>query len=597
MVHISLDPDRPGFLVRGGAVGGQDVVHNRLIQIPGMVRRARGTPVQTVGVYRFGMTYPAARGLLGINSMPVDWEPDAHLAAQQLLSRLFQRDSYLTLKGFTDGVWPTAERPMSHQAVGLLALEAVKWRQLIEDDTGTGKTPLALWAFHRSPSERCLVLCPAFVKHKWGRAVTQFLGEPAVVIGGTAAQRANQFVAAREASVVVINYELLRYLSHDQRAFLTAFAKGQFAIYDESQYLRSARSQRTEIVKEEYHPEHLLLLTATPVENTVLDLYAQLTLLEPDLWRNSHEFENRYLVTFPMKVGKRRTKLIQRVAGGKNLDELNQIQRCYAWAPRKLCDLTGLPEVRYVPIELELDPESRRFYDRLRDWWLFEFGDSVDDGESVFGPRAKTALDAATRLVQVAQSYVGGVPEPLLPVVHTQSKHWRKIPGRPNELFMPQGVKAQWLIEHVESLWRQDRRAVVFSQFNAPLAWFHNHWAEDSRFLHGALTNEKKDEIIDGFLNGSGRVLNAQIRMAQGWDCYTVQDAIMYGFWWEPSKNHQAVGRLHRRGQKGTVTVYEPIVMATIEERIKQALELKKGDMDTALASWSFADLKGAVEG
>jgi hypothetical protein len=557
-----------------------------------------------VGRYRFPLSYVAAASLLTLEQeYRARWEEPAHQAAEGMARALLARDSMLVRGCAMDLTWPTDRTPRVHQKRALAALHAVNYRQLVTDEMGVGKSPLALWAFwdvynrhatgpHSKWAQRMLILCPAPVKRKWVREVTATLGMTAVMIDGPAKKRGDQFVELRDATVCVMNYDLLRFLSEAQREQLHQWVYDQFAVYDESHYLRNHYSGRSKFVAE-FKPRYLLELTGTPIENQVDDLYHQLILLQPGLWRNEWEFESRYLETFMLKVGggkKKATK--KKIARTKNLDELSRVQTCYSFG-RKLCDVTDLPPVQEIEIPLVLDAPARKFYKQLRDWWLLEFEDTPDD--NVFSPRVKSSLEAAQRLLQVAESFIGGVPEPLLPMVAQQSKYWEKIPHRPNELFAPKGVKASWLMETVENLWKQDRRSVVFCPYNAPLFWFKDHWGDDARLLHGALSSAAKDEIIDTFLQGSGRVLLAQLRMAIGWDAYTVQDCIFYGWMWEPAKNRQAVGRLHRIGQKGTVNVYHPFVVDTLEERVREALAAKEGDAEKALAHWSFADLREAV--
>lgn len=603
MLSVTLSQEPTEFIVTGGAPGGHDRVHNRLIRIPGMRRRSR--PNSDVGRYAFPPSYPVAAALLTLGDFPVEWRDGAREHAEELGRRLLGRDTALTKHAAVDPEcipWPTERRPYDHQLRALMALRHVRHVQMCTDDMGLGKTLVALWGFwdcaNRYPQlwrRHCLVLCQATTKYKWLREVRATLGDSVapLLIDGTPRQRAKQFVQLRDSNLCIINYDLLRYLNDAQREQLKDFVRGEFAVYDESQMLRNHLSRRSALVAE-YEPQFCMELTGTPIENQVDDIYHQLVLLQPQLWRNEHEFENRYCVMRSFAVGKQKKKQRTVVARGKNLDELNQVRACYSFG-RKMGEVSGLPEYTETEVPLQLDKASAEFYQRLRDWWLLEFNDTPEN-EPIFSPRVKTSLEAAARLLQVAQSYIGGVPEPLTPFVAQQNKLWEKIPNRPNELFMPGAVKAQWLIETVEQLWKQDRRVVVFSQFNAPLFWFQQRWGDDARFLHGGLTSKAKDEVVDRFLHGSGKVLLAQLRMAAGWDAYTVQDCIFYGWMWEPSKNRQAIGRLHRNGQKGTVHVLHPVVMGTLEEKVRAAIAAKEGDSDKVMSSWTFADLKEAIE-
>ena len=173
-------------------------------------------------------------------------------------------------------------------------------------------------------------------------------------------------------------------------------------------------------------------------------------------------------------------------------------------------------------------------------------------------------------------------------------KYAEKIEGRPGHLIFPQSTKLAWLMETIESIIIQGGQPVIFSRFNTPLFWLVDKF-HDCEMLHGGVPNKRRDEIINDFQDHKVRVLFVQIKLAEGWNATASQDAIFYGRDWSPAVNSQAVDRLHRIGQKGTVNVQIPIVRATFETTLHKKLVAKAADAAVSLADMTIKELRAAL--
>jgi SWI/SNF-related matrix-associated actin-dependent regulator 1 of chromatin subfamily A len=560
---------------------------------------------------------------LDLPGLDLQWSPLAASKRDEILRHL-QDAKHALAGGSLPLEWPTPtdRKPLPHQWRAIHAARSMGWRVLVADDMGLGKTSEALWMVHDSGSRRLLVVCPVSVKLNWQAEIAVTLGPTwhTVVVDGTRKQRADQLVDlvsldqalaladAKNANsgdlraACVINYDLLRHLEPDQMKALHTFATNGFAIGDESHYLKSRDAERTELVAALFgKAKHVALLSGTPVRDTVEDLFSQLDIARPGMIRSYSAFADRFLVTKEVEFGKRR---VRKVVGSKNVDELNALVNTVQIRRRKEEVLDLPPKVHTYPL-LQLDDMTGRVYEAMKKWAKIELekvlAQPVDESApplTIWSPRAKSAVEAAMRLEQIAQGFLGGIPEPLLAQITPLLKHAERIPGRPGEVIFPTAPKLRWLEETVESVLLQQGAPIIFTRFNAPAVWLQQRGFDGAPpvgFMHGGLTAEGKSDVVTKFQSGHLRVLLCQVKIAEGWNATRCQDVLFLGRDWSPAINHQAEDRAHRMGQRGTVNVQIPVVQGTIEEMVHKRLLAKDCDAQNALASLTILELMEAL--
>lgn len=507
-------------------------------------------------------------------------------------------------------------QPMAHQVRAIRALEAMHFRALLADDMGLGKTATAIWAWQQSGAVRATVLCPKTVKRNWQREIEATLDDVQVlVVEGTARQRSDVFGFLRHhlahpggRCAAVINYDLLHRLSEPEQKVLREWAHDGFLICDESHYVKNRKAARTQFIFNELAGEEdgaafRLCLSGTPVRNTLEDLWAQLQIVRPGIYSSFGQFDRFHLVRGKAEFsysraadGKTKRTVQSVVRGVQAKEQLNAIVNTCQVRRRKE-DVLTLPEKVFSYPEFELDEGTAKVYRAMRDFALVELAELPDE-TNVFAPGAKTALEATLRLEQIAQGFLGGIPPAYLERVSPLiEKIAEKIEGREGHVMFPGSAKVEWLLETVESIRLQGGKPLVFSRFNTPMFWLAGQ-VENAAVLHGGLSSEQRDTILDLFLGGATDVLFCQVRLAEGWNAVVSQDVVFYGRDWSPAVNAQAVDRVHRIGQKGTVQVQIPVIEKTFEAYLHRKLQAKQRDADVALKSLSIGELKKVlVEG
>lgn len=557
---------------------------------------------------------------LDLPGLDLQWSPAAAAKRDELLRRL--QEAKLAIGGGSLPLnWPTptSREPLPHQWRAVHAARALGWRVLLADDMGLGKTSEALWMAHDASAVRLLVVCPVSVKYNWKTEIEVTLGSGwhIVVIDGTPKQRADQLVkvaeldkaidaaagptpAGRVCGAVVINYDLLRHLTEQQMATLRTFADGLcFHIADECHYLKGRETERTELVQDLFKGRgYVVAMSGTPVRDTVEDLYSQAEIVRPGIFRSYTAFADRYLVLREVEFGK---KKVRKVVGAKNVEELNAIVNTFQIRRRKE-DVLDLPPKMHTYPQLQLDDTTGRVYEAMKRFAKIELERVLmEEGPAakptIWSPRAKTGVEAMLRLEQIAQGFLGGIPEPLMQQITPLLRDAERITGRPTEVIFPNAPKLRWLIDTIESVVLQGGSPIVFSRFNAPLFWLAQHRFAGAMpaVMHGGMSAAEKQQAVRGFQDGVTRVLLCQVKIAEGWNATRCQDVLFLGRDWSPAINHQAEDRAHRMGQKGTVNVQIPVVQGTIEVLVDRRLRAKDADAQQALAGLTIEELLEAL--
>lgn len=546
------------------------------------------------------------------NAITLHWSEPAVIKRNALLTRMSSAGAFLTstgLGGRSAVPWPTERIPRDYQWRGICAMQAMDCRVLLEDEMGLGKTSTSLWAMDRMAVKRLLVICPVSAKYNWENEIKQTLGDrwSSIVVDGTPKQRASQLVEWKAYDpalkiAIIINYDLLRYLSDEQLVTLKLFAAGQGALCDESHYVKSRDSKRTKLVMEiTKDARYVSCISGTPIRNMADDLFTQVEILRPGVWTSYSDFAKRHLVIQNIKFGKRE---VRKPVGTKNLAELNAIVNTFA-IKRTKAEVSDIPPQVYSYPELQLEGDLRKVYDAMKDFAKIELqglldgpGDVPNQPLTIWNPRAKSAVEQAMRCEQVAQGFIGGIPEPLMQQITPFLNDAERIEGRPNELIFPSAPKLVWLIEAIEVVLGQSGAPIVFSRFNAPMFWLQSKLAAmgiKARFMHGGMAAFEKNQSVLDFAGKQFDVLLVQVKIAEAWNATRCRDVLFLGRDWSPAINAQAVGRAHREGQTGTVNVQIPLVRKTIEILIDRRLKAKNADATMALRNLTIAELLEAL--
>ena len=422
-------------------------------------------------------------------------------------------------------------RPYQKQGVYWLRfLEDAGLSGLLADEMGLGKTLqtltwLALPRTDGGPRAPALIVCPTSLVRNWeaeSRKFTPWLRT--LVVSGP--DRANSFPAIADADIVVTSYALL------QRDLETAYLGRPFSVVvlDEAQHIKNRGTKNAKAVKM-LEARRRLVLTGTPVENSVADVWSIFDFLSPDYLGEYESFKAAF--EDPIRDGAD--------AAGEVLARLKRKLHPFILRRLKKMVAKDLPDkivkVSYCPMSDDAQREYSEALARTR---------AQAGGVIKAKGFAKSKFELLAMLMKLRQIASRAKVEP----------------------FMEQLVSA------VEG----GHKILVFSQFVTMLKTLSERLREEGiRFCY--LDGSTKDRL--GECNRFNRTPEIPVflisLMAGGTGLnLTGADMVMhYDPWWNPAVEDQATDRAHRIGQKKTVYVMKMIAAGSIEEKVL-ALQRRK---------------------
>ncbi|MBK6887669.1 MAG: DEAD/DEAH box helicase [Tetrasphaera sp.] len=415
---------------------------------------------------------------------------------------------------------------------------------ILADDMGLGKTlqAIALLEHARSAgelTEPVLVIAPTSMLGVWAAEAARFAPELRVVVLGETSRKRGRSLAESVAGahVVVTSYAVARL---DADAFGDLPWRG--LILDEAQYVKN-HAGKTHHVLRGLRAPFRLAMTGTPLENSLMDLWALLALVAPGLYPRADRFSEFY--RRPIESG----------ASPEVLDRLRRRVKPLMLRRTKDMVATDLPEKQEQQLSVELKPAHRRIYDqhlqRERQRVLGLLDDPVGNRVAILAALTRLRqLSLDPRLVDPERT-AGGIP-----------------------------AKIETLAEQLAELRSEGHRALVFSQFTTFLKLVQSHLHEQgitTEYLDG--TTRRRAEVIARFKEGDATAFLISLKAGGVGLTLTEADYVyVLDPWWNPAAEAQAIDRAHRIGQDKMVMVYRLISTGTIEEKVV-ALQHRKRDL------------------
>ena len=193
------------------------------------------------------------------------------------------------------GEWPVQETKVPlypYQREGMLHL-AFNGRALLADEMGLGKTIQAIAAcalLHRlGQADRVLVVAPASLKTEWEEQIRRFTDLSWRLVFGPRRERLRTYARDGAAFFTVVNYEQMRSDSLDVNAQL----RPEVVVLDEAQRIKNWSAKTTQAVKR-LRSRYAFVLTGTPIENRIDELYSLMDFIDPNILGPLFRFNREY---------------------------------------------------------------------------------------------------------------------------------------------------------------------------------------------------------------------------------------------------------------------------------------------------------------
>jgi superfamily II DNA or RNA helicase len=442
---------------------------------------------------------------------------------------------------------------------------------ILADEMGLGKT-LQTLAFlssaSASPKLPSLVVCPTSLVFNWVAEAQRFTSQ-LKVIGLHGANRHKLFEEIPRSDLVVTSYALIR-------RDLERYQQFEFdtVILDEAQHIKNRATQNAQAVKM-VRSQHRLVLTGTPLENSVLDLWSIFDFLMPGYLGSAKDFKERYEVPIAREKS---AETQMRLARRLKPFILRRLKRDVAKdLPAKIEQVTFC----------ELNDEQRTLYQQVMEFSRKEVLEAV--GAQGLAKSKLVIFTALLRLRQICcdlrllnlEGRTSRVPD------QTDPSASREV--RPSE---NDSGKVEAFDELLQEIVDGGHRVLVFSQFTSMLSLLKEKLNEQQIefcYLDGSTTN--RGEVVDKFQRGGVPVFLISLKAGGvGLNLTGADTVIHFDPWWNPAVEDQATDRAHRIGQTKVVTSYKLITRGTVEEKILTLQQKKRDIIKATLGEEQFTE-------
>jgi SNF2 family DNA or RNA helicase len=480
----------------------------------------------------------ALLGLLGRLSGSPAVDPAASALVDQAVAVL-RRPGFDTLLSLPQ----LAFTPFDYQQeTAATVLRRMRGRAILADEVGLGKTIeaglIAAELRMRGLADRTLVITPAGLVEQWRDELERKFGLPTAILSGNDAipdGRGNQPVLL--ASLAAARRDPLK-----TRLTATGW---DLVIADEAHRLRSTRSASGKLVRA-LSSRFLLLLTATPVENRLQDLYEMISLVAPGLLGTPSQFRTRHAAPGGD------------VRSPRNLTELRARTRQVMVRHRRSEVALRLPQRLAETVLVTPDTDERDMYAELAERIR------IEAKEAPAGRRM--ALRSVARLA-------GSTPAAAAPTLRKLG--WTDLATAAEAITNP--AKVRLLTTKLGEHAARGEKVLVFTAFRQTLdavAASTRAAGIDAAAYHGSLRRADKELAIGAFRDDKPVLLSTE-SAGEGRNLQFCHVMINLDLPWNPMQIEQRLGRLHRIGQTHDVLLTNLACRGTIEERILHTLETK----------------------
>ena len=458
---------------------------------------------------------------------------------------------------------------------------------------------------------RVLVVCPKSVMVNWQLETARFAPsltttaftsslitpKPETPDPKPSAASSDSQLSALNTHLLIANYTQLR-------LYADAFAAESWdaVILDEGQNIKNPASATASAARA-LRTAHRLVLTGTPVENRLLDLWSLFSFAQPGLLGGQSAFKRLYNDKLDPAA---RTRLAQRVKHFLLRRTKSQVARDLPARIEEeiIVDLEG-PQRALYDAELKrtrallLGVKNNREFDSQR----FNILQSllrlrqiccdprlVGAGELPKSPPKKSAAKSAAKsapadsVISHSKSKKASSPSESSVTSDAQLSKLSSQPPSPNSLPLP-SAKLEALLDTLEPLMAEGHKVLVFSQFVTMLELIRVELTARG-IAHLLLTGqtENRQALVEKFqADPAIPVFLLSLKAAgSGLNLTAASYVVLFDPWWNPAVEARAIDRTHRIGQKNQVMAYRLIARNTVEEKIR-ALQKEKAALAAAV--------------
>ena len=426
---------------------------------------------------------------------------------------------------------------------------------IIADEMGLGKTIQAIGTAILKKEifdfRKTLVVCPASLKEQWKKEIEKFSDEKAMVIQGLPDEREKQY-QDKDHFFFIVNYEtILRdHLALNKAGF-------DFLILDEAQRIKNFETKTASSIRR-LQFKHVLVITGTPIENRLIDIFSIVGAINPYFFGPLWEFSYQHCLFDPEKHNK--------INGYYDLQKLNKRLEPILLRREKRKVLDQLPNVQQFNVPVNLSPLQA------------EYHASYTRGiAQIIRKKFLTPYD-----LQKLQL--------LLASMRMVCDSTYLIDEETNE--SPKLDELKYILLEKLDVANSDCKIIIFSEWVKVHKLIGQVLRENNigfAELNGSVPVKLRGDLIRKFeTNPHCKIFLSTEAGGSGLNLQVADTLINFELPWNPAKKNQRIGRIDRLGQKSNkLTIFNFITRNSIEQQIASGLLVKQNLFDGVLDSAS----------
>ncbi|CAO4370074.1 unnamed protein product [Caenorhabditis nigoni] len=423
---------------------------------------------------------------------------------------------------------------------------------ILADEMGLGKTLqtislLGYMKHYKNQASPHLVIVPKSTLQNWLNEFNKWCPSinAHILIGDEAARNVilRDVVLPQKFDVLCTTYEMMLKVKTQLRKL-----NWKYIIIDEAHRIKNEKSKLSETVRE-LNSQNRLLITGTPLQNNLHELWALLNFLLPDIFTSSEDFDS----WFSSEAMSGNIDLVQR---------LHKVLQPFLLRRIKSDVEKSLLPKKEVKVYVGLSKMQREWYTKI----LLKDIDVINGAGKVEKARLMNILMHLRKCVNHPYLFDGAEPGP----PYTTDQHLVDNCG-----------KMVVLDKLLSRLQEQGSRVLIFSQFSRMLDLLEDYcWWRKYEYcrLDGSTAHVDRTAAIEAYNAPDSKKFIFMLTTRAGGlgiNLATADVVIIYDSDWNPQSDLQAMDRAHRIGQKKQVKVFRLITENTVDDRIIEKAEAK----------------------
>lgn len=430
---------------------------------------------------------------------------------------------------------------------------------IIADEMGLGKTIQAIGTANMKKEvfgfSKTLVVCPASLKEQWKKEIEKYSDEKALVVQGFPNERVEQYKDDKH-YFFIVNYEMVM---RDHRQINAGGF--DFLVLDEAQRAKNYETKTANSLKR-LEVKHKLVITGTPIENRLIDIFSIMGILDPHFLGPLWEFSYQHCLFDPLRYNK--------INGYYNLKSLNKKLEKVLIRREKRKVVDQLPNIQQVNIPVRLSP--------LQEDYHTSYARGL---AQILHKKYLTPYDMQRMQLLLAN-------------MRMVCDSTYLIDEETNE--SPKLEELQYVLMEKLDIKNTPRKIIIFSEWIKVHKLIGKMLRENNIGfveLSGKIPVKSRGELIRKFEeNDQYKVFLSTEAGGSGLNLQVADILINFELPWNPAKKNQRIGRIDRLGQKSKkLTIFNFITKDSIEQQIASGLLVKQSLFDGVLGEDAGRDM------